>query len=108
MQYSGAKRQTTFCIHAPEIICHFQRTLVSLMITQDDNLGEGQSFGIAVIDHALSPVILSNIFCDANKFFENDTFRSNVIGLKECRPSGALLNNQLFSTRMPLLWSGNA
>ena len=48
-------------------------------------MGEGQSFGIAVIDHVLSPVFPSINFCDANKFFEDDTFRSNVFGLKECR-----------------------
>jgi len=35
-----------------ELVC------IAKINTQDDNLGESQSFGIAVIDHALSPVIL--------------------------------------------------
>jgi hypothetical protein len=34
-------------------------------------------------------VIPSDDFCDTKKFFEDDTFRSNVIDLKECRSAAA-------------------
>jgi hypothetical protein len=45
-----------------------------------------------------------NISLFGCKFFEDVTFNCDIKDLK-CRPSGALLKNQMFSTRMPLLRS---
>ena len=36
-----------------------KKTLLPHMRDQDDRLGEDQSFGIAIVDYALSPVILA-------------------------------------------------
>jgi len=51
------KQQFAF-IHRRLSVIFKELVCIAKINTQDDNLGEGQSFGIAVIDHALSPVIL--------------------------------------------------
>ena len=52
------KQQFAF-IHRRLSVIFKELVCIAKINTQDDNLGESQSFWIAVIDHALSPVILT-------------------------------------------------